>query len=441
MTEKIDKKNDDLFPFQTYTFRNTTELEMMCPSAFDLMLNPEHEHELWIGNINGLVSPTSEYGLAIKLKGYIIAGKKLTFILPENYEAIRPDNGNIGFRKTVLDMIHLGESRKQITIFTYSIDHAEDDINKKILKKFSEAEMKFDVAILNPPYDGNLHLRILEQVIPIANTVVNISPIRWLQDPLANYKQGTAYKKFEETISKKINSIDIISHEKATVIFNALFSQDLGIYVIDKNNKCYYNYKDIPFIEKSKSIFSKVIKNVIEKNIKSVCEINKFDGIRVKIQEIKNAAPSSNNLTGIKVYDDTKNPARYDLMYRNFSSVFNNGYGLDNTNKWWSEYGNKNKYTKAVGEPMPFSIKFDTIVEAKNFENSCFTKFFKYCMFLMKLDQHVPLSFLPYMQDYTQPWDDKRFCEYFGITGYIDDDHAETGSEWETILKTMEQYK
>ena len=45
------------------------------------------------------------------------------------------------------------------------------------------------------------------------------------------------------------------------------------------------------------------------------------------------------------------------------------------------------------------------------------------------------------MVDYTQPWDDKRFCEYFGITGYIDDEHAEPGSEWETILNTMKEYK
>ena len=46
---------------------------------------------------------------------------------------------------------------------------------------------------------------------------------------------------------------------------------------------------------------------------------------------------------------------------------------------------------------------------------------------------------IPYMQDYTQPWDDKRFCEFFGITGYIDDDNAEPGSEWEIILNTMKE--
>ena len=48
------------------------------------------------------------------------------------------------------------------------------------------------------------------------------------------------------------------------------------------------------------------------------------------------------------------------------------------------------------------------------------------------------MKYIPYMSDYTQPWTDKRFCEYFGITGYIDDEHAESGSEWEIILKTME---
>lgn len=36
---------------------------------------------------------------------------------------------------------------------------------------------KFDVAIMNPPYDGNLHLRILEKVIPIADKVISISPV------------------------------------------------------------------------------------------------------------------------------------------------------------------------------------------------------------------------------------------------------------------------
>ena len=34
-----------------------------------------------------------------------------------------------------------------------------------------------------------------------------------------------------------------------------------------------------------------------------------------------------------------------------------------------------------------------------------------------------------------------RKLVYKEITGYIDDDHAEPDSEWEIILKTMEEYK
>ena len=62
---------------------------------------------------------------------------------------------------------------------------------------------KFDVAIMNPPYDGSLHLEIMEHVIPNSKEVIDISPVRWLQDPLVKLKSNSDYKKYEETISKK----------------------------------------------------------------------------------------------------------------------------------------------------------------------------------------------------------------------------------------------
>jgi glucuronate isomerase len=54
------------------------------------------------------------------------------------------------------------------------------------------------------------------------------------------------------------------------------------------------------------------------------------------------------------------------------------------------------------------------------------------------MDESVKLA--PYMGDYTKPWTNARFCEYFGITGFISDTEAEPGSEWETILETMKKY-
>ena len=102
---------------------------------------------------------------------------------------------------------------------------------------------KFDVAIMNPPYDKNLHLKILEAVIPIAEKVVNISPVRWLQDPLAKYKKNSDYKKFEDSISKKIKDLIIIPADKANDLFSLAAFGDLGIYVLCNNGG--YDYTQI----------------------------------------------------------------------------------------------------------------------------------------------------------------------------------------------------
>ena len=53
--------------------------------------------------------------------------------------------------------------------------------------------MTYDFILMNPPYDKNLHLKIVEQSIPMLTDdgiLVNLSPVRWLQDPLAKYKKG-----------------------------------------------------------------------------------------------------------------------------------------------------------------------------------------------------------------------------------------------------------
>ena len=57
--------------------------------------------------------------------------------------------------------------------------------------------MKFDHIIMNPPYCRNLHLKILNEAINHSDDIVNLSPIRWLQDPLAEYKKNSDWKKFE----------------------------------------------------------------------------------------------------------------------------------------------------------------------------------------------------------------------------------------------------
>ena len=295
----------------------------------------------------------------------------------------------------------------------------DTEINKKAWNDFIKelsSMPKFDVAIMNPPYDKNLHLKILEKVIPIANKVVNISPVRWLQDPLAKYKKNSDYNKFEESISKKIESLDVIDSNTASVLFNAAFNMNLGIYIIGHGG---YNYKN--------------------------CENNIIDRILAIMPD-----NMSNNL-------QMSIPSNWSLVMS--MMVGGSGGRLATCSSWNSEYdkyvyhNNKNnngqtyeeyRRSKCWGNVKPRAeachFEFATEDELRNFYNALQSKFFRYIFTVTLVDVHVHPEFYPYMQDYTQPWDDKRFCEYFNITGYISDTEAEPGSEWEIILNTMKEY-
>ena len=74
--------------------------------------------------------------------------------------------------------------------------------------------MNFDHIIMNPPYDKNLHLKILQEAMRHSDDVVNLSPIRWLQDPLVEYKKSSDWFRFED-IRKKIETLDVITSKRS----------------------------------------------------------------------------------------------------------------------------------------------------------------------------------------------------------------------------------
>ena len=110
--------------------------------------------------------------------------------------------------------------------------------NVNILKTMKDLNI-----IMNPPYDGSLHLKILNNVIKTFSEakIVNLSPIRWLEDPLAEYKKNSDYKKFEN-IRKHIEDIEKLESFLTNKLFNISFL-DLGIYTITKNGGWKNNLK------------------------------------------------------------------------------------------------------------------------------------------------------------------------------------------------------
>ena len=331
------------------------------------------------------------------------------------------------FKKLVVNNKEFGNDDNALLVKNGNKNYLNQKLydNMDIFLNMNEKK-KFDCIIMNPPYDKNLHLKILEKVIPVADKVVNISPIRWLQDPLAKHKKSSDYKRYEDTISKMIESLEVVEREKAAEIFNIRQESDLGILMIGRGGFDYVAFSSNPIIEKMLSKSDCFLSNVMESNIS--------EGWRVKLVDLKPLNAGSNGKKGTAGWYN-----RYILLHQNKSWVYKDGY---QAGKHWSAYnGTSGCKVFTEDDKMPASIKFDTKVEAENFENSTKTMFYKYLVFSMKMNSHTPFTGLPFMKGYTQPWSDKRFCEHFGITGYIDDKHAEPGSEWETILNTMKDFK
>jgi len=274
---------------------------------------------------------------------------------------------------------------------------------------------KFDVAIMNPPYDKSLHLKILEKVIPIANKVVNISPIRWLQDPLAKYKKHSDYNSYENSIAKKIDDLIIVPAKLAQQLFTStVMNIDLGITIIGRGG---YDYNALS----SNSILNKVLKNRKLCNIES----NKKDGWRVRMPSILGgkSGGSGNRKLGLSGFGK--------LLY------FYNGI---KENKPWYDWYVKNQYSKTT-DTITSSIKFSSEQCCINFINSVQnTNFGKYITHKLITDVNVSNLVVLFMHSYQHPWTDKRFCNYFGITGFISDTEAVPGSEWEEILNTMKDF-
>lgn len=102
-------------------------------------------------------------------------------------------------------------------------------------KKWSPGElgMKFDAIIANPPYCAGLHLKILQDLMPLSDNIVCIHPASWLQFPT---RQRPAF------MNGRIGDFQIIDRKEA----NEMFDIDGGDIVISTFVKDGLSFKGSP---------------------------------------------------------------------------------------------------------------------------------------------------------------------------------------------------
>ena len=122
--------------------------------------------------------------------------------------------------------------------------------------------MKWHYVIMNPPYSRNLHLKFLEKAIEVSDNVVSIQPVRWLQDPIAKYNKNSNKIKYENSISKHIEDLEIVTAKETKKQFNILLPCDSAIYLCSQKGGYDYNKlssnhiidKVVDYINKNKLI-------------------------------------------------------------------------------------------------------------------------------------------------------------------------------------------
>ena len=234
--------------------------------------------------------------------------------------------------------------------------------------------------ITNPPYCKNLHLKILSHLISLYPNaeIVNLSPIRWLQDPLAEYKKNSDWKKFGD-IRKNIADLEVINATDMRAFFNSAQCENSGIYHITKNGDA--NILPKPFI--SQALFDKVNLPTYQGKYKSLYDVRSNDGEPDFSKPFVKLSSFQGNVGDTDCYNIIS--PQKDLAFSKSSK-----------NKGWT-------------------INFDTQEEAENFFDYCQTKFVKACNGNVKTNIRWPGYAIPFMPTYTHPWTDEMLYEYFGL--------------------------
>lgn len=267
--------------------------------------------------------------------------------------------------------------------------------------------MRYDVIAGNPPYSKNLHLKIIDSLIPYMEndgSACFVHPARWLEDPVAGYKRNPDRLKFKGIVDR-LNDVKIIDTRTADAMFGIKINGDLMVSKIktEPTRKGTDVFNDMAL-----ECIRVIVSYSKDKNLGKHTEKDRVDGWRVQVKELLASDP---HVDSMSVYH-RKNLCN--VFGLNRVNVFYNGFadGVE-----WMKTRHQTTGKKTPGSPIPYSIKFRTKREAKNFEKSCCTNFYQNIMYLLKCDMHSPLKYLPWMGDYTRPWKDEDYCRFFAALG------------------------
>lgn len=434
-----EEKLNEKYPFQVYTFSNISMLEQNGFNFDDYSFNLQHEHELYIGNINGLIC-RHDMGYPLRMLKYLkqdpdtMVKRKLTFLLPENY---KENIGNLkGLRENVIKVFDLPCFNDQINILTYKVD------NSNIMEKIEELKNmpKFDIIIANPPYgepstgDLQLHYTITSMLLnKYKSKMIVIMPHR------IAYSTSNKYDKFKKLFTNVSSVVEVDSK-----CFINTSMPNVGIFVFEN--------------EEQNNILIK-LKNK-EYNVNSWFDIKPFNEYETLfISKLYNKNPNYNayrpigkdkDVNGKLFFDNYCNKHKFNNNDIFVISCLANGAGMgkgifisskdtqlifNNLIDLKTYFIQHNNFGKVIS-------KFKNIVSATNYLNALKRPLLRFTLCKMQDDQSMTKRCYQYIPDID--WSDNKTLTDDGILelcGFSNNDAIEFSTYCKEYIEKLDNQK
>ena len=262
------------------------------------------------------------------------------------------------------------------------------------LEKPKESTMKFKSFIMNPPYSGDLHLRILKKIIDFVKTDdfigVSLQP-DFRKDYMADMK-NSAYNNIKDVLSPYACDISEMSREQALSYFKNIQINEGLIIGTWAKSEC-----PVPL-------------NIVNKNVDILKKTLKYKSLKDVVCKYTN----NRYFVPITIMQPTWAKRKNNILET--YGVLENGFTLDG--KFYQDARFYNSNVKKDRDL--FGVPFNTLEQAKNFAGYLELMAFCFCVNISHTKSRYQLQFLPFPEQgaeaFNTKWTNERFYDYFGIS-------------------------
>ena len=258
---------------------------------------------------------------------------------------------------------------------------------------------KFDICLMNPPYDKNLHLKFLEKVINICDKVVSIQPCEFIARTHLKPTYKNQKEKYKDTIGKHLKNLEVLED----MPFDAGIDTNLGIYVLDDDGG--FDYENF---------YKEFDKNYLTIENKFKTEYTLKDKLET-FNKQKYFVP----LRTDGIYERW-----WTLQLINYLDVIVDGKVYSGAYKGLTipEARTKNPHENPRNaNRTTIGISFDSLNDTLNFRDMLKTEAFLFIMMLFKTTRKNPMNKVPFINIKEKPTNDNIF-DLFDIDKNIRDE-------------------